>query len=126
MKHIERIAVVIAGVLFIGTLAIGYQHGKNAPTPVGRQAPASSAIQPPPIQTPEASAATQPASHAPASLATGPHPRPEEIVRLSWQIQDQVARTVLTPAPALSPAEILTLPVQIQNEVRQAYQTATP
>src|SRR5918998_1102684 len=59
-------------------------------------------------------------SAAPSRSVNGRHPRPEEIVRLPPQIQDQVARTVLTPAPLVNPAELLTLPWQIQDQLRQA------
>ena len=123
MRYLERFVVVIGVLLLTGTLAVGYERGAAAPTPMLHPAREPSATQPSPVQTWGAVGATNTAGQPLPQRASGRHPRPEELVRLPRQIQDQVARTVLTPAPRVNDGEILTLPWQIQEQVRQVQLT---
>ena len=118
MKHIERIAVVIAVVLLGGTLVVGYERSGEVPTPVPSRAAAPPTTQPSSIQLSDADAATHTVGPPATLLANGRQPRPEDIVRLPRQIQNQVARAELTPAPTISDGEMLTLPWHIPLATR--------
>ena len=112
--------------LLFGTFTLGHERSGAGQTPVPLVVSAPGATVPQPVRTAGDGDETRTASRPPTPHHSGRHPRPEELVRLPVQIQQQVARTVLTSAPLLRPAEIFALPLQIQDQVRQAYQAATP
>ncbi len=51
--------------------------------------------------------------------------RPEQVLTLPPQIQEEVAGQVVQPAQALAPEDIVALPPQIQEEVRRTFGSAS-
>ena len=101
-------------------------HGRPATRSSPVLGPAELVTLPRQIQEQAGAATIWEREPAGGSAAARPAIAEHIVLGLPWQIQQQVARTVLTPAPLFREAEILTLPWQIQAQVRQAHQAPTP